>query len=135
MSSTSGGSATYSCSPHRLGTCPLPHPPEPLSVHEGRRSPENPAPRAGPIREDTWSVCAERSRTRHLAAIVAYEHHIMLDGGGYPALHDARGAQYASRLVHICDVYDGLRTNRPYRRRGNRSERSLTSRAGPGMEF
>ncbi|HYF40005.1 MAG TPA: HD domain-containing phosphohydrolase, partial [Gemmatimonadales bacterium] len=39
-----------------------------------------------------------------LAAIVAYEHHIMLDGGGYPRLHDARGAQYASRLVHICDV-------------------------------
>jgi putative nucleotidyltransferase with HDIG domain len=50
-----------------------------------------------------------------LAAVVAYEHHIMLDGGGYPALRDARGAQYASRLVHICDVYDALRTNRPYR--------------------
>jgi putative nucleotidyltransferase with HDIG domain len=50
-----------------------------------------------------------------LAAVVAYEHHIMLDGGGYPSLHDARGAQYASRLVHICDVYDALRTNRPYR--------------------
>ncbi len=31
-----------------------------------------------------------------LAAVVAYEHHVMLDGGGYPTLHDARGAQYAS---------------------------------------
>jgi len=50
-----------------------------------------------------------------LAAIVAYEHHVMLDGGGYPALRDARGAQYASMLVHVCDVYDALRTNRPYR--------------------
>jgi putative nucleotidyltransferase with HDIG domain len=50
-----------------------------------------------------------------LAAVVAYEHHIMLDGGGYPTLQDARGAQFASRLVHICDVYDALRTNRPYR--------------------
>ncbi|MEP7227109.1 MAG: HD domain-containing phosphohydrolase [Gemmatimonadales bacterium] len=50
-----------------------------------------------------------------LAAVVAYEHHVMLDGGGYPALKDARGAQYASMLVHICDVYDALRTNRPYR--------------------
>jgi putative nucleotidyltransferase with HDIG domain len=50
-----------------------------------------------------------------LAAVVAYEHHVMLDGGGYPALHDARGAQYASMLVHVCDVYDALRTNRPYR--------------------
>lgn len=50
-----------------------------------------------------------------LAAVVAYEHHVMLDGGGYPALQDARGAQYASMLVHVCDVYDALRTNRPYR--------------------
>ena len=50
-----------------------------------------------------------------LAAVVAYEHHVRLDGGGYPKLHDARGAQYASRIVHICDVYDALRTTRPYR--------------------
>jgi putative nucleotidyltransferase with HDIG domain len=50
-----------------------------------------------------------------LAAVVAYEHHIRLDGGGYPKLRDARGAQYASRIVHICDVYDALRTTRPYR--------------------
>jgi putative two-component system response regulator len=49
-----------------------------------------------------------------LAAVVAYEHHIMLDGGGYPVLRDTRG-EYASRIVHICDVYDALRTNRPYR--------------------
>jgi putative nucleotidyltransferase with HDIG domain len=70
-----------------------------------------------------------------LAAIVAYEHHIMLDGGGYPTLHDARGAQYASRLVHICDVYDALRTNRPYRQAWE-SERAMAfieSRAG--IEF
>ena len=50
-----------------------------------------------------------------LAAVVAYEHHVRLDGGGYPKLHDARGAQYASRIVNICDVYDALRTTRPYR--------------------
>lgn len=50
-----------------------------------------------------------------LAAVVAYEHHIMLDGGGYPALRFQRSCHYASRLVHICDVYDALRTKRPYR--------------------
>jgi putative nucleotidyltransferase with HDIG domain len=70
-----------------------------------------------------------------LAAIVAYEHHVMLDGGGYPALRDARGAQYASMLVHVCDVYDALRTNRPYRDAWE-SERALAyihDRAG--IEF
>jgi putative nucleotidyltransferase with HDIG domain len=70
-----------------------------------------------------------------LAAIVAYEHHIMLDGGGYPRLHDARGAQYASRLVHICDVYDALRTNRPYRLAWE-SERAMAFIEGrAGLEF
>ena len=50
-----------------------------------------------------------------LAAVVAYEHHIMLDGGGYPKLAHPRDCHYASKLVHVCDVYDALRTNRPYR--------------------
>jgi putative nucleotidyltransferase with HDIG domain len=70
-----------------------------------------------------------------LAAVVAYEHHIMLDGGGYPSLHDARGAQYASRLVHICDVYDALRTHRPYRQAWE-SERTIAYIEGRGgVEF
>lgn len=50
-----------------------------------------------------------------VAAVVAYEHHIMLNGGGYPSVHYERGCALASRLVHVCDVYDALRTRRPYR--------------------
>jgi len=50
-----------------------------------------------------------------LAAVVAYEHHIMLNGGGYPTLHYPRECGIASRIVHVCDVYDALCTNRPYR--------------------
>ena len=50
-----------------------------------------------------------------LAAVVAYEHHIMLDGGGYPKPHYGRCCHHASELVHVCDVYDALRTHRPYR--------------------
>ena len=50
-----------------------------------------------------------------MAATVAYEHHILLDGGGYPAMHYRRDCTQASRLVHVCDVFDALSTNRPYR--------------------
>ena len=50
-----------------------------------------------------------------LAAAVAYEHHIMLNGNGYPHCHYHRDCHRASELVHVCDVYDALRTNRPYR--------------------
>lgn len=51
----------------------------------------------------------------NLAAVVAYEHHIMIDGGGYPSLRFPRDCHFASKLVHVCDVYDALRTKRPYR--------------------
>ena len=54
-------------------------------------------------------------RKLDLAAVVAYEHHIMLDGNGYPRPHYHRGCHHASDLVHVCDVYDALRTTRPYR--------------------
>src|ERR1700752_1248007 len=50
-----------------------------------------------------------------LAVVVAYEHHIMINGGGYPVLHYARDCHHSSKLVHVCDVYDALRTRRPYR--------------------
>jgi putative nucleotidyltransferase with HDIG domain len=50
-----------------------------------------------------------------LAIVVAYEHHIMINGAGYPALHYGRSCHRASNLVHVCDVYDALRTRRPYR--------------------
>jgi putative nucleotidyltransferase with HDIG domain len=77
----------------------------------------------------------QNSDPLQLAAVVAYEHHIQLDGGGYPKLHDARGAQYASRIVHICDVYDALRTTRPYREawESERAMAHILDRAG--VEF
>jgi putative nucleotidyltransferase with HDIG domain len=54
-------------------------------------------------------------RELDLAAAVAYEHHMMLNGGGYPQCHYHRDCHKASKLVHVCDVFDALRTNRPYR--------------------
>jgi putative two-component system response regulator len=39
----------------------------------------------------------------------------MLNGGGYPTVHYPRECTLASRLVHVCDVFDALSTKRPYR--------------------
>lgn len=67
-----------------------------------------------------------------VAAAVAYEHHVMLDGGGYPAMHYPRECALASRLVHVCDVYDALRTKRPYREawESSRAVAYLAERSG-----
>src|SRR2546427_8632004 len=54
-----------------------------------------------------------------LAVLVAYEHHIMINGGGYPVLRYARDCHPAGKLVHVCDGYEALRTRRPYREAGS----------------
>jgi len=64
---------------------------------------------------DGARVLIDSDRQLDLAATVAYEHHIMIDGGGYPSMHFRRDCHAASKLVHVCDVYDALRTKRPYR--------------------
>jgi putative nucleotidyltransferase with HDIG domain len=64
---------------------------------------------------DGARIIIEAEDNLDLAAVVAYEHHIMIDGRGYPELRFPRDCHYASRMVHVCDVYDALRTNRPYR--------------------
>ncbi|MEX2282002.1 MAG: HD domain-containing phosphohydrolase [Gemmatimonadota bacterium] len=64
---------------------------------------------------DGARIIIETEEDLDLAAVVAYEHHIMIDGGGYPTMKYRRDCHYASKLVHVCDVYDALRTHRPYR--------------------
>ncbi len=64
---------------------------------------------------DGARIILEGDQRLDLAATVAYEHHIMIDGGGYPQMHFRRDCHYASRVVHVCDVFDALCTDRPYR--------------------
>lgn len=52
---------------------------------------------------------------QELAAVVAYEHHMRIDGGGYPNRSYGRELHPVSRLVAVCDVYDALCSQRPYR--------------------
>jgi putative nucleotidyltransferase with HDIG domain len=70
-----------------------------------------------------------------LAAIVAYEHHIMIDGGGYPARRFGRSCHHASRLVHVCDVFDALRTHRPYRDAWSLQKTTDYIQERAGLEF
>lgn len=84
---------------------------------------------------DGARIILESHHDLDLAAVVAYEHHIRMDGSGYPALRYQRSCHRASNLVHVCDVFDALRTRRPYREAWP-AERALGMiEAGAGPEF
>ena len=70
-----------------------------------------------------------------VAALVAFEHHIMINGGGYPDRHYRCDCHKASMLVHVCDVYDALRTKRPYRDAWEPAATLAYVERGIGTEF
>ena len=86
---------------------------------------------------DGARIIYESDRNLDLAAAVAYEHHIMVNGQGYPQRHFERGVHSASKLVHVCDVYDALRTTRPYREAwgSDRVLEHIEKGAGPDFDL
>jgi len=48
------------------------------------------------------------------AAVAVCEHHLDLDGSGYPVFVYPRTPHRLSQVVRLCDVYDAMRTQRPY---------------------
>jgi HD-GYP domain-containing protein (c-di-GMP phosphodiesterase class II) len=88
--------------------------------------PKNIVSKAGPPTDDEWDVIRrhpiEGARIilmsepqLDVAAVVAYEHHMLPGGQGYPTPHFERECHYASKLVQVCDCYDALRTRRFHR--------------------
>jgi hypothetical protein len=68
-----------------------------------------------------------------LAATTAYEHHLRMDGAGYPVRRYHGEPHFISRLVAVCGAYDALRTDRVYRAAKSQSEalREIGAGAGP----
>jgi putative nucleotidyltransferase with HDIG domain len=84
---------------------------------------------------DGARIIIETEENLDLAAVVAYEHHIRIDGGGYPRLTFDRRCHQASDLVHVCDVFDALRTHRPYREAWSTEKAISIIEEGAGPEF
>lgn len=80
-------------------------------------------------------IIMETEKFLDLAAVVAYEHHIRIDGSGYPSLTYQRKCHHASDLVHVCDVFDALRTDRPYRDAWPQEKILNYMEEGAGSEF
>jgi HD-GYP domain-containing protein (c-di-GMP phosphodiesterase class II) len=70
-----------------------------------------------------------------LCRIAAFEHQIKYNGGGYPQRRFPKESHMVSWLVTIADVFDALRSTRPYRPALS-SERILSiMREGEGTTF
>lgn len=68
--------------------------------------------------------------------IVAFQHHIHFDlKGGYPELEEKRPLHLFSRIVAVCDNFDALTTNRPWREAYSPDEALKLLREGAGSKF
>ena len=55
----------------------------------------------------------------------AFEHHLDLDGTGYPSVPYPRGVSLTGRIVAIADCYDALTSSRVYRRTAETPDATL----------
>ena len=100
-------------------------------IHEGRLSNEDWAQVRLHPQEGALAIMAASGPGQDLAAAVALEHHVRVDGGGYPDLAGRQPGLF-SRIVAIIDAYDAITSYRPYRpaRTPNEALRVLLAGAG-----
>ncbi len=70
-----------------------------------------------------------------LPMIVCFEHHMKHDRSGYPRTAAAGPVHPVSSMTQIADVYDALRTNRPYRKGMDMKTALSIMDRGRGTEF
>ena len=68
----------------------------------------------------------------NLTILAAMEHHIKYDGSGYPRIKGRWEANIVSQIISVADVYDALRSMRPYREPMSQDQiiRFLTDESG-----
>ena len=80
------------------------------------------------------SIVRPLHSTSGLLPIIRH-HHEHFDGGGYPDGLRAREIPRAARIVSVCDAFDALVNDRPYRMRRSAKEALAVLRAGAGTQW
>jgi HD-GYP domain-containing protein (c-di-GMP phosphodiesterase class II) len=66
---------------------------------------------------------------------IVRHHHERFDGGGYPDGLTGYKIPILARIVSVCDAYDALASDRPYRPRRNSEEAIETLMRGAGQQW
>jgi HD-GYP domain-containing protein (c-di-GMP phosphodiesterase class II) len=101
--------------------------------------------KAGPLDESEWTVMrshpeigadavAEVAELAHLAPAVRASHE-RWDGTGYPDRLAGYDIPIASRITFVCDAYDAMTSDRPYRAARSRFVALAQILGGAGSEF
>jgi putative two-component system response regulator len=81
----------------------------------------------GSFKPDEWKIMQghaligaailgnSKSPYLRMGAEIALNHHERWDGGGYPNGKRGQAIPLAARIMNICDIYDALRSKRPYK--------------------
>ena len=98
---------------HDLGKIGIPdcilHKEGPLTQQERQQMMEHPIIGHAILQDDHATDLIE------MAAEIAYNHHEKWEGGGYPRGLSGEAIPLSARIVALCDVYDALRMDRPYK--------------------
>jgi CHASE2 domain-containing sensor protein len=80
-------------------------------------------------------LAGSRSPLLRTAEEIARTHHERWDGGGYPAGLRGEEIPLTGRICSICDVFDALTTERPYKRAWSVAEAVAEIAGGRGTQF
>lgn len=80
-------------------------------------------------------LAGSRSPLVQLAEVIARTHHERWDGTGYPLGLAGEDIPLAGRITAVCDVYDALVSDRPYKRAWTETEARDELRAQSGRHF
>ncbi|OWU65504.1 MAG: hypothetical protein CBB60_004335 [Armatimonadetes bacterium Cent15-Ar3] len=70
-----------------------------------------------------------------LAGVIASQHHEKFDGEGYPMGLVGEEIDISARIVAVADVFDALRSSRPYKRAMTEAEAVAVLNEGSGKHF